>query len=127
MDYDVYLEHIEQSKDIDIVYAGLVSLLPFFPLSLKLLERKNRGKKPFYDSFCYETKTKEIKEIQDSFLHVLEKKDVSMEGICEKLNGFVSILSEAESEIRNESLRKDFEYMIKEGKTMASLILQKGK
>ena len=125
MDYDNYLDRIGKSQDIDMVYAGLVSLLPFFPLSLKLLERKNRGKKPFSSAFGYEGKRKEIEKTKELLEKTLDKKDSCPDGICERLDGFVSILAEAKEEIRNEGLKKDFDYMISEVKTVVSLM--KGK
>lgn len=118
MNYDEYLNHLSKKENADLCYASLVSLLPFFPLSLKLMERKNRGKKPFSAEFCYEEKRKRILESEKRLKDSLEKDMISKNEIKEELLCFSSILSEAKEEIKNQGLRNDFDYMVSELKSV---------
>lgn len=121
MNYDEYLNHLSKKENADLCYASLVSLLPFFPLSLKLLERKNRGKKPFSIGFCYDEKKKTILDMEKYLMDALDKEDFSKEELKKKLAGFSSILSEAKEEIKNQGLKNDFDYMIKEIRNVTEL------
>ena len=120
MNYDEYLNHLSKKENADLCYASLVSLLPFFPLSLKLME-KNRGKKPFSAEFCYEEKRKRILESEKRLKDSLEKDMISKNEIKEELLCFSSILSEAKEEIKNQGLRNDFDYMIEETRNVTKL------
>lgn len=121
MNYDEYLNHLSKKENADLCYASLVSLFPFFPLSLKLLERKNRGKKPFSIEFCYDEKKKIILDTEKYLMDALDKEDFSKEELKKKLAGFSSILSEAKEETKNQGLKNDFDYMIKEIRNVTEL------
>lgn len=112
MTYDEYLKHIDTMDHDSLSYASFVSLLPLFPLSLKLLERKNRGKKPF--SFDFNEKKERIGSIESDFRRNLENKEIDKESMDLLLSEFVLILTMAKDEIRNAGLRNDFVYMIDE-------------
>lgn len=112
MTYDEYLKHIDTMNQDSLCYASFVSLLPLFPLSMKLMERKNRGKKPF--SFDFEEKKERIGSIESDFRRNLENKEIDRKSMDSLLSKFVLILAMARDEIKNAGLRNDFVYMIDE-------------
>lgn len=120
MGYDEYLNSIEK-KDGDLVYASLVSLLPFFPLSMKLLERKNRGKKPFSDGFDYKNKVLQIKDTEEKLKRELDSFSGISEEMKRSLTQFTEILNQAKEEIKNQGLKNDFIYMMDEIENVLSL------
>lgn len=113
MTYDDYLNVISKSKKDDLKYATLVSILPFFPLSIKLMTRKNNGKKPFSKEFDFDKKIEQIREVENTVKTTLNTNERETT-LSLKLKLFIQILTEAKNEIKNTGLKNDFVYMIKE-------------
>lgn len=121
MTYDQYLDNIPKIKNNNIIYSSLVSLLPLFPLSIKLMTRKNRGKKPYSLEFKYEEKVEQIKEINSLVRESLDNQKYKTT-LIDSLKLFIQILAEAKNEIKNIGLQNDFVYMINETKIIVDLL-----
>lgn len=121
MTYDDCLNKISKSKKDDLKYATLVSIVPFFPLAVKLMTRKNNGKKPFSEGFKFDEKVKQIRDIENTVKAVLNSNE-NETTLSLKLKLFVEILSQTKDEITNVGLKNDFIYMINEVESVIKII-----
>lgn len=121
MTYDEYLNEISKFKKDDLKYATLVSILPFFPLAVKLMTRKNNGKKPFSEEFDFVWKVEQIRDIENTAKVVLNSNKYEP-NLSLKLKLFVEILTQAKDKIKNVGLKNDFIYMINEVESVIKII-----
>ena len=121
MTYDDYLKEISKSKQGDLKYMALVSILPFFPLSIKLMTRKNNGKKPFSNEFNFKYKIDQIKECDSLIKKNLDEEKIEPT-LDINLKSFNEILFSAKNEMKNIGLKNDLTYMINEVETVINIL-----
>ena len=92
------------------IQAYQVACLSFLAMLIKLLRRKQRGKRPFSEAFEYERRMKVLEESYHRLEHAIDKKreDVSL---VEVLPLFSSMAFDATKEVKMESLKDDYFFL----------------
>ena len=107
-------EYIGKIKKVPLkerdAYAYVLSTLPAIEMLIKLVERKQNGKKPFSDAFQYENSRKDIDEGKKEIYAFLDGEKNEVKSALEKLS---DISLKAREEIKMESLRNDYLWISK--------------
>lgn len=107
-------EYIGKIKKVPLkerdAYAYVLSTLPAIEMLIKLVERKQNGKKPFSDAFQYENSRKAIDEGKKEIYAFLDGEKNEVKSALENLS---NISLKAREEIKMESLRNDYLWISK--------------
>ena len=93
----------------------LLSCLPALAMLEKLMTRKERGKKPYSEGFCFEERLKALKEAQQRLLSALEEGNADERLVIACLEPLAQTTEMACQEVRMASLKEDFVWI---GKTI---------
>lgn len=114
--YDEYMRILSSLKDDKeiIKYTNYFSLLPCLMIIDKLMKRKNTGKKPFSVTFDYQKRNAELDQAIDLIETSLEKNELNVTEINQLLSNCLETICLAKQEIKNQSLKGDFNWVEKE-------------
>ena len=102
-EYMAKMKKVPSSKQDE--YAYLLSTLPAIEMLIKLVERKQNGKKKFSDEFNYDKSRERIEEAKKEICSYLDGLDVDVKTALRDIS---SIARKGREEIKMESLRNDY-------------------
>ncbi|MFA6829894.1 MAG: hypothetical protein WCR67_04255 [Bacilli bacterium] len=114
--YDEIIDGIESISDNQrrLKYSALASSLPLISVIRKLIYRKNEGKKPFTPEFSFEKKVRLLDDANNDLQKILSAELLDCLHAVERLNDIRQISLLASQEIKNESLKGDFLFVIRQ-------------
>lgn len=92
-------------KDSDFLFFPL----PEIQMLKKLMNRKQKGKKPYSEEFCFDEKMKFILQFEEEILSQIRSKERKYN--AQGLRRLSLIALQAKEETKMESLKKDFDYL----------------
>lgn len=109
-DFDLYFKKMRSLPNED-EHMALLAVLPPIGMLLKLMNRKQSGKKPFSDTFDFEGKIDEMMKAKALIEEELVKKEIDKEACKKALRSLNEIALSAEKEIKLASLKGDYCYL----------------
>ncbi len=92
-------------QDCDFLFFPL----PEIQMLKKLMNRKQNGKKPYSDEFCFDEKMKFILQFEEEILSQIRSK--KRKDNTQGLKRLSLIALQAKEETKLESLKKDYDYL----------------
>lgn len=90
---------------------ALITVLPCFNMAMKLMNRKQNGKKPFSKAFKFEERIAKMNQAYLVFETAITKKESDTKEVKEALLNVKNIILKASKEIKMESLKNDYIYL----------------
>lgn len=108
--FDLHFKNMCKS-DREDEHMALLAVLPCIQMLLKLMNRKQSGKKPFSEELHYDEKKEMILQDQELFETELQKEIIDKEVCIKALHNLQEIALAVEKEIKLASLKGDYCYL----------------
>ena len=90
---------------------ALITVLPCFNMAMKLMNRKQSGKKPFSKTFKFEERMVKMNQAYQVFENAITKKEGNTKEVKDALLSVRDTITKASKEIKMESLKNDYIYL----------------